>query len=460
MKIRTAIFVVYVAVSAVGFVILMGLMLRDVRLRYIESMRRTLGDTAAFLAVLAADGPRSEGAWTQRLATLPPNAELLRVFASDTAGRLVWDSAHGRDVGQVYPWPMFGGGRMASENYSLPNVAEVAGELRVRAPVRIGGELVGWVGVGRSLATITEGVSEARWRLATYAGTIAAVMVAAGWWIASRLTHSLERLTAYAEAVRDGRAAVPPESKATEIAALGRAFEEMRVTLEGKAHVERYTQALAHEFKAPLSAIRGAAELLAEDLPAEERARFVANLRAESDRLQLIVERLLELSALEARRAGTALESDVDLRRVVAGACEGARAAAEAKRVTLALRGGDEPVVRGEPFLLGQAVGNLVQNALEFTPAGGVVTVDIGTRADVVCVRIEDTGAGVPDYALARIFERFYSLPRPATGRKSSGLGLSIVREIARLHGGEVTLENRSEGGACATLTLPVRSCG
>ncbi|MCX6954659.1 MAG: two-component system sensor histidine kinase CreC [Verrucomicrobia bacterium] len=456
MKIRTAIFVVYVAVSAAGFAVLMGLTLRDVRLRYVESMRRTLGDTAVLLAALAAEGPRADGAWAQKLATLPSNPELLRVFASDTDDRVLFDSARGRDVGQVYFWPMRGGGPIASEHYTKQNVAEVNGELRVRTPVRMDGDLVGWVGVGRPLASITAGVTEARWRLATYSCLIAGVMIVAGWWIASRLTHSLERLTAYAQAVRDGRSARPPASKAAEIAALGQAFEEMRVTLEGKAHVERYTQALAHEFKAPLSAIRGAAELLAEDLPAEDRARFVANLRAESDRLQRIVERLLELSALEARRAGEALTADVDLRAVVAQACDGARVAAERKGVTVALAPGGAPRVRGEHFLLGQAVGNLVQNALAFTPAGGAVTIELSVRGGTACVAVTDTGPGVPDYALEKIFDRFYSLPRPDTGRKSSGLGLSIVREIARLHGGEVTLGNRPEGGARAELTLPV----
>lgn len=457
MKIRTAIFTVYVAVSAAGLMLLMGLVLRDVRLRYVESMRRTLGDTAAFLAVLASEEPPNGALWTQRLGALPPNAELLRVFATDPSDHVLYDSARGRDVGLVYPWTMRGGGKMASENYTLDNVAEAGGELRVRAPVRIGGKLVGWVGVGRPLATITVGVSEARWRLATYSAAIAATLVAAGWWIASRLTHSLERLTAYAQAVRDGRQAEPPVSKAAEIAALGQAFEEMRVTLEGKAHVERYTQALAHEFKAPLSAIRGAAELLAEDMPREERARFVANLRAESDRLQLIVERLLELSALEARRAGAAMEADVDLRGVVAKVCEGAQMTAQARRVTLVFTGGATPFVHGEQFLLGQAIGNLVQNALEFTPKGGTVTVELWEDERQARVTVEDTGPGIPDYAVEKIFDRFYSLPRPDTGRKSSGLGLSIVREIARLHGGEVTLENRREGGTRAVFVLAAR---
>lgn len=456
MKIRTAVFTVYVTASAVGFAVLMALMLRDVRLRYIESMRRTLGDTAAFLAALAADAPGGAGAWVDQLENLPPNAELLRVFASDAADRVVFDSARGPDVGQVYPWPMRGGGRMASENYTLPNVAEVGGELRVRAPVRIGGQLVGWVGVGRSLATITEGVAEARWRLVSYAGMIAGVMLAAGWWLARRLTRSLERLTHYAEAVRDGRPATPPQSGAHEIAVLGRAFEEMRVTLEGKAHVERYTQALAHEFKAPLSAIRGAAELLAEDMPAADRAKFVGNLRAESERLRAIVDRLLELSALEARRAGPlAAAAALDLREVVAEVCRDARRTADAKGVALAVDEGGPAPVRGERFLLGQAVGNLVHNALEFTPRGGTVAVTLAAAGGSVRVTVDDTGPGVPDYALGKIFDRFYSLPRPDTGRKSSGLGLSIVREIARLHGGEVTVANRAEGGARAEFVLP-----
>lgn len=454
MKIRTAIFGVYVTASAVGFAVLMAFVLQDVRLRYVESMRRTMGDTASFLAAFAAEGQPDEGAWVRRLAVLPSKDNLFRIFACDRDGLVLFDSAKGRDVNQRYTWLMVGGGHAASENYTLANVAMVDGELRVRAPVRIDGELTGWVGVGRQLATVDEGVSQARWRLGWRAGALAAVMAAAGWWLASRLTHSLERLTAYAVAAREGRVTRPPASQAAEIAALGRAFEEMRITLEDKAHVERYTQALAHEFKAPLSAIRGAAELLGEDMPREERAKFIGNLRAESNRMQLIVDRLLELAALEARRDGTA-ETAVDLCDVVREVCDGALLGARTRGVTLDCSAVSAAMVRGEKFLLGQAIANLVQNALEFTAPGGAVTVTVGERDGAVCATVEDNGPGVPAYALEKIFDRFYSLPRPDTGRKSSGLGLSIVREIARLHGGEITLENRREGGARASLRLP-----
>ncbi len=454
MKIRTAIFGVYVAASAAGFAVMMTLVLRDVRLRYIESMRRTMGDTAVFLATFAARDAASDPAWAKRLGELPANPELLRVFACDREGRVVFDAQNGHDVGQVYAWPMRGGGRAASENYTVSNIAEVNGELRVAARVRRGDEIFGWVGVGRPLASVAEGVSAAQSRLAVSAGAIGLVMVAAGWWLASRLTRSLERLTDYAQTVRDGRSAAPPASRADEIARLAQAFEEMRVALEGKAYVERYTQALAHEFKAPLSSIRGAAELLAENPPEADRARFLANVRAEAERMQRLVDRLLELAAVEARH-GRVDFAAIDLRALIETAAGEIRRAAASKNVTVTCD--SAPVsVRGESFLLSQVLGNLLHNALEFSPPGGAVAVSVSADARRVRVCVDDAGPGVPAYALEKVFDRFYSLPRPDTGRKSSGLGLSIAREIARLHGGDVTLENRPEGGARATLSLPV----
>ncbi len=451
MKIRTAIFTVYVTASAVGFAVMLGLVLRDVRLRYVESMRRTLGDTAVYLAGYAAPASSADD-WTKRLAALPANSGVLRVFACDRQGRVLYDSA-GRDLGQTYAWTMIGGGPGASENYTVSNVAEVGDELRVAARVRHGDELLGWVGVGRPLSSVVEGVQAARWRLVWSAGAIALVMIAAGWWIAMRLTHSLERLTTYAREVRDGRPAAPVRSRATEIAELSRAFEEMRDTLEGRQHVERYTQTLAHEVKAPLAAIRGAAELLGEDMPLEQRRKFLGNIRGEAARIQQIIERLLELSSLEARKAPHQTEA-VAAADLVAEAAAALQPACEAARVTLRIETA-AATLRGERVLLREALVNLLQNALDFSPAGGTVTLRCAVAAGRVDFAVEDNGPGVPDYALARVFERFYSLPRPGSDKKSTGLGLALVREIAHLHGGDVTLANRPDGGARATFWVP-----
>lgn len=453
MRIRTAIFAVYAGALAVGLVAMMGLVLRDVRLRYVESMRRTLGDTAAYMAAFAAPATPQED-WTRKLATLPRQTDLLRVFACDRDGRVLFDSA-GRDVGQTYQWNMFGGGRYASENYTQPNVAVVESELRVVARVLSGGEHLGWVGVGRPLAAVEEGVRAARWRLVTLIGLIAAGMVALGWWIAARLTRSLEKLTVYARNVRDGHTTAPPASRAREIAELGRAFEEMREALEGRQHVERYTQTLAHEVKAPLAAIRGAAELLDENMPPEQRRKFLENIRGEAARIQRIIERLLELSSLEARKQLRRTEA-LPAAQLAQEAADVVRPACGALGVALELRGGPAATVRGEAVLLREALVNLLQNAAEFSPAGGTVTLGWTVAAGRIAFAVEDNGPGVPDYALPRVFERFYSLPRPGTERKSTGLGLALVREIAHLHGGDAALANRPAGGARATLQLPL----
>ena len=453
MRIRTAIFAVYVGASAAGLAAVMGLVLRDVRLRYVESMRRTLGDTAAYMAAFAAPATPGED-WTARLATLPKHADLLRVFACDPESRVIFDSA-ASDVGQIYHWPMRGGGRAASEDYTVPNVAVVDGELRVASRVLAAGQHVGWVGVGRPLAAVEEGVRAARWRLVTLISVVAGVMLVLGWWIAARLTRSVEKLTAYARSVRDGRGTKPPESRAREIAELGRAFEEMREALEDRQSVERYTQTLAHEVKAPLAAIRGAAELLDETMPPMQRQVFLTNIRSEAARIQRIIDRLLELSSLEARKQLHQI-ADLPVEKLAQVAADVVRSACAAKGVTLTVQAGGEATVRGEAVLLREALVNLLQNALDFTPAGGAVTLGCVVRDGKVFFRVEDTGRGVPDYALPRVFERFYSLPRPDTDRKSTGLGLALVREIAHLHGGDAALENRPEGGARATLWVPV----
>ena len=111
--------------------------------------------------------------------------------------------------------------------------------------------------------------------------------------------------------------------------------------------------------------------------------------------------------------------------------------------------------ITGDRFLLGLALTNLLQNALDFSPSGGTVSCTAQVDATWLCLYIRDHGPGIADYVRQRLFERFFSLPRPDGAPKSTGLGLPLVREIALLHGGNVTLENAEGGGAIACLSLP-----
>jgi two-component system sensor histidine kinase CreC len=232
------------------------------------------------------------------------------------------------------------------------------------------------------------------------------------------------------------------------------AFDEMRDALAGRNYVADYVQTLTHELKSPLSAIRGAAELLNDPaMPAEERRRFLANITNETQRIQQVVDRMMELTALEARRALDRVQ-DVSLRAV---ASEVVQSAGSGRDVRVMLDDGDDAVVQGDPFLLRLALTNLVENAIDFSPRGGLVRVSIQRNGDVAHLSVADQGPGVPDYARDKVFEKFYSLARPGTHRKSTGLGLSFVQRIAALHRGRARLANDAAGGAVATLSLPSR---
>ena len=452
MRIRTAIFTVYVAASAVGFAVLMRFMLAEVRPRYVRAVQANLQDTASAVAgALAGRTPAEAAAVLGGLTSF-------RARLVDAKNRVLFDAREPAALaaGEYEASPRGLARRIGSD---LIDGGTDARELEVstEAPVRLAGGAAVRLVLSRSFRSVNAVIWAEREKLALVALLIAAVMVIAGWWIAAKLTDSLERLTVYVQDLRDRRVAPPPVSRAREIAALTRAFEEMRDALDGRQRVERYTQTLAHEVKAPLAAIRGAAELLDEEMPEEQRRKFLANIRGETARIQQLVERLLELSSLEARKALQQTEplSAAELMAEAAGVVQPAYAGT---RVTLAVAGEAAGRLRGERVLLREALVNLLQNALEFSPAGGAVTLRSAGEDGRVVFVVEDGGPGVPEYALARVFERFYSLPRPGTDRKSTGVGLALVREIALLHGGGATLENRAEGGARATLWVPAGS--
>jgi two-component system sensor histidine kinase CreC len=267
------------------------------------------------------------------------------------------------------------------------------------------------------------------------------------------VSRPLQALVNYAQAVGAGRDAHLPELGDNEIGRAGEAIEAMRRALIDKEYVESYVQSLTHEVKSPLTAIRASAELLAGDLPPERRTAFVATIEREVDRLSRLADRLLELAALERADHLTHVEP-VALHVLAADVAAAAAPVAEARGVRLAQHYAGRDGVRGDPLLLREALDNLLRNALEFAPRGSCVTLAASADADGVWLAVLDEGPGIPEYAQARIFDRFYSLPRPGSGRKSTGLGLNFVREVATLHGGRVQIDCPGQGTR-ARLFIP-----
>ena len=269
------------------------------------------------------------------------------------------------------------------------------------------------------------------------------------------LTVAMSRLVRYARALAAGQPAEPPSRGRDEIGELARALAHLRNKVDGRAYVEHYVQHLTHEMKSPLAAIRGAAELLEEaGLPETERQRFTGNVRTQSERLQTLIDRLLRLAQLEQQRE---LEAPVEIEVAALFADLEQSLAPQAARRGVALHFAAPTAlhVTGDRFLLTLALTNLLQNALDFSPPTSTIACTADSDGQTVEFHVRDRGPGIADYARERLFERFFSLPRPDGAPKSTGLGLALVQEVASLHGGTVRLDNAPDGGALATLTLP-----
>ena len=279
-------------------------------------------------------------------------------------------------------------------------------------------------------------------------------MVLASYLLAKWAARPVERLTEYALAITRGERPVTPRLPGSDLKTLGRAFEKMRDELQGREYVENYVQTLTHELKSPVAAIRGASELLAENPPPEQRVKFLGNIANETRRLHDLIDRLLELASLEKRKAlDDALP--VNVSDLAAAALDHVTPVLQQRGLQLQRDIMPGLTVRGDAFLLEGALMNLLQNAIEFSPDGGTIRFTVRHIDETVHFLVEDEGPGVPDFAKSRVFERFFSMPRPHTGHKSSGLGLCFVREVALLHGGNVTLENVGDRGARAVLSIP-----
>lgn len=269
------------------------------------------------------------------------------------------------------------------------------------------------------------------------------------------LFRPIGKITEYARAIERGeRPKKPKIGIGREVNTLAKALDSMRNSLEGRQYAEHYIQTLTHEMKSPLAAIRGAAELLHEDMPAGTRDRFLGNIVEETGRSERLINRLLELSAIESR---TSLEKPerLDFVEVIDNAIKQAEPRAELGGVTIRFDRPVEPMyLSGDAFVLRAAVLNLLENAIDFSPQGSPVEIGLSPSDMSLKLVIRDHGPGIPDYAKERIFERFYSLRHHAVGRKGTGLGLTLVKEAAELHGGTIMLEAAEGGGTMAILMV------
>ncbi|EJP05718.1 GHKL domain protein [Leptospira interrogans serovar Bataviae str. L1111] len=320
--------------------------------------------------------------------------------------------------------------------------------LFVAAPIRKSGKIIGVLTVikpKKSLIPFIESARKKFWNLSLYVALSIIILFIS---ILYFLFSPIRKLSEYISALRFQKRVPFPKISVPEIRGLGEEMDRLFRELAGKEYVENYVQSMTHEIKSPLSSLLASSELIIEN--PDRLESLVSNIQLEGRRIQTILEKLLELSSLE-NQSQLEKKLNLNLQDVVQETV--ASSISEAVRKKIRFRELTETVyVEGNSFFLGMALRNLVQNALDFSNPGSEITVRCGKENGFPFLEVEDSGPGIPSYALERIFEKFYSLPRPDTGRKSSGLGLAFVREIAKLHDADLEVKNGTSTGVIARI--------
>ncbi|MFL4558683.1 two-component system sensor histidine kinase CreC [Yersinia kristensenii] len=472
MKIGVRLLLGYFLIVAIAGYFVIRIFVQEVKPGVRRATEGTLVDTATLLAQFArqdmlqdkvAGGQLAQAFASLNLRPIGANIEGIRkdrneyrVYLTDAKGRVIFDSS-GKAVGQDYSrwndvWLTLRGDYGARSTRSDPT-DEQSSVMYVAAPVIVDNQIIGVLSVGKPNISMAPVIKRSERKILLAGGVLLGIALLIGlgfvWWI----NRAIGKLVDYAERVAEGERVALPAMGSSELNDLARALESMRLKLDGKAYIEQYVHTLTHELKSPLAAITGAAELLRESPPRATAQRFLLNIEQQSARIQQLVDKMLKQARLESR---VDLQlSPVEISNIIKQAISAKEAQAASRGIALRLIHADSAMLTGDSLLLSQALTNLMDNALDFTPTGGEVTLSGARQNHQYLITIQDTGSGIPDYAQEKIFDRFYSLPR-ANSPKSTGLGLNFVREVAAIHQGNISLENRQPQGVCALLTLPL----
>ena len=464
MNLRSRITVGYVLLVVSSFSLIIYLILRDVRPRYLEAVEESTVDTAELLAAVisqqAVNGEiRSQNvdeamkaiskrSFMAKIYGAEKQKVNLIVYITDRNGILLYDSTAKTKPGSDFSkwndiYLTLQGKYGARSTRTIPDDPTTS-TLYVAAPIEKSGELIGVVSVGKPKNSVSFFVDVARRKFLMALVLIGLTAIGLAIVLSSWITQPIRRLIEYINSIQQGKPSRLPELGSSEIGTLGLALENMRSKLEGKGYIEDYIRTLTHEMKSPLTAIRGASEILREDTKNETGIKFLNNIDTEAARLQNLVERMLQLSRLE--NVKSINKEKISVKKIIDETIESHQAQLAKKQIKIEIDMASQNTVNGDPFLIRQALDNLISNSIDFSPDKSKIEIKVTDQIGQVYISVRDYGVGVPDFALPKVFDKFFSLERPNTGKKSTGLGLPFVKEVVSLHGGEVRLKNAHPG--------------
>ncbi len=327
----------------------------------------------------------------------------------------------------------------------------------IAAPIKQGSEMIGVVSLVSPISSLEKHLSAETGQLQRYGFALFILALIVGYLLSLWFTNSLNKIARYATSMAEGKNVDAPVLADSRLADLTESVSYLRSQLDGKEYVENYIHSLTHELKTPITSIGGAVELIDDSMSSEDRALFLNNISTSNQRMSRLVDRMLSLAKLEGLTelvSTTQFDVVPTINRLV----QERSPMISAQQINLKLPDLTHCECDGDKVLISQAIANLLDNAIGFCAIDGLIEISLKKQNDQLLVSVFNQGEPIPDFALAKLYERFFSLPRPHKEQqlgKSTGLGLSFVKEIMKLHAGEVEIKN-SEGGVLAMLRWPI----
>lgn len=292
---------------------------------------------------------------------------------------------------------------------------------------------------------------------------VSAIILVLCWFFSKALTRRISEILRSIRIVREGeyshRVAIRGNDELGELAEeFNKLTDRLQTTEEMR---RRFVSDASHELKTPLASIRLLTDsiLQTENIDTQMTHEFVQDIGNEADRLARMTEKLLDLSRLDDRMDD--MRCNVDVKLVVSNVVHMLHPLADVRKVKIKCIMDEGCMVYATDDDLYQIIFNLIENGIKYNMEGGMVQALLFCKSNHVILIVEDTGIGIPDEDLPRIFERFYRVDK-ARSREAggSGIGLSIVKETVNLHGGTIEVSSRVGGGTRFTVTFPLAQGG
>jgi len=474
MGIRSRFLLGFLVIFATGFYFLADFIANEIRPRYLETVEESMIDTAHLLASLLETRIKDNRIdttdlrsmftaafrkkFSARIYAFRKSGIQINVYVTDHRGIVLYDSRDGRDVGKDYSrWNDVYNtlrGKYGARSTRLDPQDSSSSSLYVAAPVTHRSRIIGVLTVVKPEQSVSMFMDLARKKIITALILLCLVFILLSVALSMWINRPIMQLTRYIKSLKEQKRAALPRLSGKEIRLLGESFEDMKNELEGRKYTEHYVQTLTHELKSPLSSIIASAELLTEDMDVNQQIRFAGTILHEARRILKLINRLLQLSSLENRRELRDVQ-DVHALPLLEEILASLEPIIKKGGQSIVLDIDRSHILRGERFLIFHSLMNILSNAVNFSPHGGTITVTSSRRGSFLDISVIDEGTGIPDYAMNKIFDKFYSLPDPDNRKKGTGLGLSFVKEALSLHNGKIIIYNNDDRGVTVLASFP-----